>query len=226
MRTLNIIDNGASPDTTSARVLRPYPLATRLYGRVRFQILSPRFLEAIEQHLPESGTVADIGCGFGLFTLYFAARHPRCNFIGLDLNRKRIFQARAATLELGLSNVRFECRDATGVSLPDNLSAAITIDLLHHMPPVAGHELITNIHARLSPGGTYLLKEIDTRARSKLFFTYVLDCVVSPDDDYYYRSEKVWREVLKETGFEGLHSYPLTNYIPFPHFLMIARKPH
>jgi hypothetical protein len=109
--------------------------------------------------------------------------------------------------------------------LPEHLSAAFTIDLLHHMPPAAGHALLANIHARLSPGSPYLLKEIDTHNRPKLYFTYLLDCVMAPRDDYYYRSSAVWREVLTRVGFEGLHSYPLTNYIPFPHFLTIGRRP-
>ena len=33
-----------------------------------------RFLEEIEQYLPDHGTILDLGCGFGLFSLYIAAR--------------------------------------------------------------------------------------------------------------------------------------------------------
>ena len=48
----------------------------RAYCWARFLVLRQRFLEEIGQYLPPSGPVLDIGCGFGLFSLYYAATGP------------------------------------------------------------------------------------------------------------------------------------------------------
>ena len=66
----------------------------------RFKILRQSFLEEIGQYLPSSGTVLDIGCGFGLFSLYYAKRFPHLNILGIDYNSKRIEMARRAASKL------------------------------------------------------------------------------------------------------------------------------
>jgi predicted RNA methylase len=49
------------------------PGIIRLYCFVRFKIIHLRFLEEIEQYLPNEGDILDLGCGFGLFALYIAS---------------------------------------------------------------------------------------------------------------------------------------------------------
>jgi tRNA/tmRNA/rRNA uracil-C5-methylase (TrmA/RlmC/RlmD family) len=80
----------------------------------RFWILRQRFLDEIGQYLPATGRVLDVGCGFGLFSLYFASVGPRLTLHGIDRNARRIAQARRAAARLGLGNVRYENEDATG----------------------------------------------------------------------------------------------------------------
>ena len=76
-------------------IVRAYddPLV-RAYCWARFWILRQRFLDEIGQYLPESGCVLDIGCGFGLFSLYYAATGPGRFVRGVDLSARRIAQAR------------------------------------------------------------------------------------------------------------------------------------
>ena len=72
---------------TVKRIIRAYddPIV-RAYCWARFGILRQRFLDEIGQYLPEAGPVLDIGCGFGLFSLYYAATGPRRFVRGLDLS--------------------------------------------------------------------------------------------------------------------------------------------
>jgi 2-polyprenyl-3-methyl-5-hydroxy-6-metoxy-1,4-benzoquinol methylase len=59
------------------RVISAYDdLVIRAYCRGRFLILRGRFLDEIGQYLPEEGTILDVGCGFGLFSLYYAQLLP------------------------------------------------------------------------------------------------------------------------------------------------------
>src|ERR1700756_4243097 len=94
-------------------VIRAYEdRIVRAYCWVRFWILRQRFLDEIGQYLPESGPVLDIGCGFGLFSLYYAATAPARFVRGVDVNGRRIAMARAAAGRLGLDNVAYETGDA------------------------------------------------------------------------------------------------------------------
>src|SRR5437867_11616775 len=58
----------------------------RAYCWARFWILRQRFLDEIGQYLPAEGPVLDLGCGFGLFSLYYAATGPRRLLRGIDVN--------------------------------------------------------------------------------------------------------------------------------------------
>ena len=64
-----------------ARVIAAYDAPIiRAYSRGRFLILRQRFLDEIGQYLPDEGVVLDVGCGFGLFSLYYAQLVPGARF--------------------------------------------------------------------------------------------------------------------------------------------------
>lgn len=224
---LNIIESVTVTSHRGAakRILRGYPFWSRLYAAIRFLIIPQPFLDAVEQHLPAHGTVLDIGCGFGLFTLYLALKRPQCDFIGLDLSERRIAQAQRAAELLQVTNVQFICADLGEKDLPTQLNAAYCLDLLHHMTPSAGDKLIDRIAASLAPGGRLIIKDITTRPRLMLYFTFLLDLLMNPADSFYYRSDEVWRARLAQSGFISLAVYPLRNFLPYPHFMLVGQKP-
>ena len=106
----------------------------RAYCWGRFAILRQRFLDEIGQYLPPSGTVLDIGCGFGLFSLYYAATGAGRLMRGVDLNPRRIALARRAAARLGLENVVYEEGDARGFKGDTEVAAAYMLDIVHHVP--------------------------------------------------------------------------------------------
>ena len=124
---------------TVKRIIRAYddPIV-RAYCWVRFGILRQRFLDEIGQYLPEAGPVLDIGCGFGLFSLYYAATGPRRFVRGLDLSGGRIALARRAAARLGLDNVAYEEADARDFKGDGEVAAAYMLDIVHHVPPRDG----------------------------------------------------------------------------------------
>src|SRR5256712_9813192 len=102
----------------------------RAYCWARFLVLRQRFLEEIGQYLPDEGPVLDIGCGFGLFSLYYAATAPRRFVRGLDMNGRRIALARRVAARLGIDNVAYsegDARDFKGVS---EVSGPYIVDLV------------------------------------------------------------------------------------------------
>ena len=93
-------------------VIRAYDdPVVRAYCWGRFWILRQRFLDEIGQYLPARGRVLDLGCGFGLFSLYYASVHPGLTVEGFDRNARRIGMAQAAAERLGLGNVRYQVGD-------------------------------------------------------------------------------------------------------------------
>ncbi len=64
--------------------------------------------------LPRIGaatTVLDFGCGVGILTTLYARHCPETQFVGIDRSPGSIAVAQSKAHELGLANVRFECRD-------------------------------------------------------------------------------------------------------------------
>lgn len=206
------------------RLLRSLSGLTRLYSLVRFQIIPAQFLLCIDQHLPDSGRVVDLGCGFGLFTLWFAQRRPQCQFVGIDSSARRIRAAQLLAETLGVRNATFECGDVV-LCETGSINGAYCIDLLHHIPPEASERLLRRLFERLDPNGKIVVKDVTTRPRAMLYFTYVLDFLVSPKDTFYYRDATLWSALLGDIGFRSLYWHPLRNFLPYPHFLLVGSKP-
>src|SRR2546426_12258684 len=98
---------------TVRNIIRAYDdPSVRAYCWTRFWVLRQRFLDEIGQYLPESGPVPDVGCGFGLFSLYYAATGPGRFVRGVDVNGRRIAMARRAAARLTIDNVAYEEADA------------------------------------------------------------------------------------------------------------------
>src|SRR5437773_1898000 len=126
----------------------------RAYCWARFLVLRQRFLEEIGQYLPPSGPVLDIGCGFGLFSLYYAATGPGRVVRGLDLSARRIAMARRAARRLGLENVAYELGDARDFKGDSEVAAAYMLDIVHHVPPESVPALPAQLRRCPSPTGS------------------------------------------------------------------------
>jgi len=159
---------------------------TRMYCRMRFVILRQRFLEEIGQYLPDAGNVLDVGCGFGLFALYFAGTNPKIHVHGLDLNRARIEQARMVARTLGVTNVTFEVGDARDLRWQGGLDAVYMLDLIHHIHRQSARQLLERLADRLHSGGRLIVKDIDTAPRYKTAFTWLLDWIMSGGEPVDY----------------------------------------
>ena len=205
-------------------IIRAYddPLV-RAYCWVRFGILRQRFLDEIGQYLPESGPVLDIGCGFGLFSLYYAATAPARFVRGVDVNARRIAMARRAAARLTIDNVAYEEGDARHFKGDGEVAAAYMLDIVHHIPPDTVPPLLRGLHACLSPGGVLLVKDVDTRPAPKRWFTWTLDKLMAPTTPVRYWSAEELGGALRAAGFE-VRRHAMLDYLPYPHILYIATK--
>jgi cyclopropane fatty-acyl-phospholipid synthase-like methyltransferase len=194
----------------------------RAYCWVRFGILRQRFLDEIGQYLPPSGPVLDIGCGFGLFSLYYAATEPGRLVRGLDLDGRRIALARRAAARLGLDNVAYEVGDARDFKGDGEVSAAYMLDIVHHVPPASVPPLLRALRRCLPPGGRLLVKDVDTRPAPKRWFTWLLDRAMAPATPVRYWSAEELTGALTAAGFE-VRRHLMVDVLPYPHVLYVCQ---
>jgi cyclopropane fatty-acyl-phospholipid synthase-like methyltransferase len=187
----------------------------------RFWILRQRFLDEIGQYLPEEGPVLDIGCGFGLFSLYYAATRRRRFVRGLDVNGRRIALARRAAARLGLDNVAYEVGDARDFKGDGEVSAAYMLDIIHHVPAASVPPLLRALRRCLPAGGRLLVKDVDTRPAPKRWFTWLLDRAMAPATPVRYWSAEELTRALTDAGF-GVHRHLMVDLLPYPHVLYVC----
>ena len=206
------------------RVIRAYddPIV-RAYCWIRFWILRQRFLDEIGQYLPPSGPVLDIGCGFGLFSLYYAATGPARFVRGIDLNARRIAMARRAAARLSIENVAYEEGDARTFKGDSEVAAAYMLDIVHHIAPETVPPLLWRLHACLAPGGVLVLKDVDTRPAPKRWFTWALDKLMAPTAPVRYWSGDELAAALRGAGFE-VRRHAMLDFLPYPHVIYIATR--
>jgi cyclopropane fatty-acyl-phospholipid synthase-like methyltransferase len=193
----------------------------RAYCWARFLVLRQRFLEEIGQYLPPSGAVLDIGCGFGLFSLYYAATAPGRFVRGLDLSARRIATARRAAQRLGLDNVTYELGDARDFKGDTEVAAAYMLDIVHHVPPATVPALLAQLRRCLPPGGRLLVKDVDTRPAAKRWFTWALDRLMAPRTPVRYWSTEELTAALERAGFR-VHRHLMVDVLPYPHVLYVC----
>jgi SAM-dependent methyltransferase len=207
---------------TVKRIIRAYddPIV-RAYCWARFGILRQRFLDEIGQYLPEAGPVLDIGCGFGLFSLYYAATGPRRFVRGLDVSSGRIALARRAAGRLGLDNVAYEEGDARDFKGDGEVAAAYMLDIVHHVPAATVPPLFRALRASLPVGGRLLVKDVDTHPVIKRWFTWALDRAMAPRTPVHYWSVDELSGALADAGF-AVHRHLMVDVLPYPHVLYVC----
>jgi len=195
----------------------------RAYCWARFTILRQRFLDEIGQYLPSAGAVLDIGCGFGLFSLYYAATGPARLLRGVDLNPRRIALARRAAARLGLENVAYAETDARDFKGDSEVAAAYMLDIVHHVPPASVPPLLRQLHRAVMPGGTLLVKDVDTRPAPKRWFTWTLDKMMDPRAPVRYWPADELSAALETVGFT-VRRHLMVDVLPYPHILYVCTR--
>jgi SAM-dependent methyltransferase len=205
-------------------VIRAYDdWIVRGYCWGRFWILRQRFLDEIGQYLPERGRVLDLGCGFGLFSLYYASIRPGLRLEGFDRNARRVAMARAAARKLGLTNVRYEAGDVMDFRGVEAFDAAYMLDIVHHIPEEAVRPLLEQVAKILPAGGRLLIKDVDRRPVYKRWFTHALDKVMDPGSPVRYWDAEALTRLLGEVGF-SVHRHLMVDFLPYPHILYICER--
>jgi 16S rRNA G1207 methylase RsmC len=99
---------------------------------------------------PESGTVLDLGCGWGPIAIAMARRAPRADVWAVDVNQRALALTAA---NARIADVRVNCAS------PDDIPSELRFATIWSNPPIrvgkqALHELLGTWLPRLAPDGT------------------------------------------------------------------------
>lgn len=217
-------ERGRLARETVRRIIRSYgDPVIRLYSLIRFTILRQPFLDEIGQYLPRQGHILDLGCGFGLFSLYYSMLERDRTLTGVDFNARRIERARESARKLNVTNVEYEASNAVEWRGKRRFDAIYMLDLIHHLPAGEVSGFVEKVSSLLLPGGVLVIKDVAHRPYFKMLFTLVLDrLMVGWEPIRYWPPEEV-EELLEGLGFEVIH-HRLNDFLPYPHILYVARQ--
>ncbi len=124
-----------------------------VFGKRRLDPGTRLLLENVE--LPETGTILDLGCGWGAIGTAVARRAPRCWVYLVDINQRAVDLARANLARNGVRNAEVLAGDGLAPV------GGLCFDLILTNPPVrAGkavlYRLMAEAAAHLRPGGRFV----------------------------------------------------------------------
>jgi len=104
--------------------------------------------------LPESGTVADVGCGYGPIGIFIALKNPNLKVYMLDVDKKAVYFSSRNVKRYKLDDRVFVIRSDIFSALPKE----VKFNGIYSNPPLkAGKEFIIKLanesHERLEKGG-------------------------------------------------------------------------
>jgi 2-polyprenyl-3-methyl-5-hydroxy-6-metoxy-1,4-benzoquinol methylase len=213
------------PSATRAlmRIAAALPPVERAYAIVRFLILRVKLLAVMDLLLPAEGRILDVGCGFGLWTAYFAQMQPGRVITGVDPAARRIAMARRVAERVG-AHADFVAEDVRSTTVHGPFAAAYVLDVLHHIPREDQRPVLERLRDLLEPGGVLVIKDITTEPWVGLKFTEVLDrAMVGLDEPLAYRHHHEWRALLVELGFR-VRVVRVPDVLPYPHVVLACTR--
>jgi cyclopropane fatty-acyl-phospholipid synthase-like methyltransferase len=195
-----------------------YPLYwPRIYAYLRTKILP---VVEIEESIPREGKILDVGCGYGVTTIYFALTCDKRRLIGSELVDKRIMIA--SNVSAGIPNVSFIVKNLIGTT-EESFDSIVAIDLLHHITDADKAQFIDGCRKTLAHDGILVIKDIDKSPYLKYAWNYLHDKLMTNGDTLYFYSADQIKDLLLKNGFNILEEHRLKSLF-YPHVLIVCKK--
>ena len=120
-------------------------------------------VDGLTERLRDGIDVLDVGCGSGLAMVQLAEAFPNSRFTGVDISVEALKRGRAEARRRGITNVRFEQRDATQMWYENQFDLVTTFDSVHDQRDPAA--MLGEIFRALKQNGTYLMQDIASSSR-------------------------------------------------------------
>jgi SAM-dependent methyltransferase len=129
----------------------------------------PVFAAAYDLLKDSTEPLLDVGCGVGLLAFYLRERGVESQVVGLDSDGRKIRQGIVAARKYsGVELVEHDVRNP----LPPWRGNVALLDVVHYLAPADQQVLLTELAARVAPGGLLLLRDAPREPTARCWMTY------------------------------------------------------
>ena len=130
----------------------------------------PVFPAAFELLIQSGQPILDVGCGVGLLAFYLRERGSDARVVGIDTDGRKIRQGVAAA-HARYTGIEFIEHDARKELPPFHGNVAL-LDVLHYLAPADQATLLSELAARIAPGGLLVLRDAPRERTARFWATY------------------------------------------------------
>jgi uncharacterized protein (DUF2062 family)/SAM-dependent methyltransferase len=171
-----------------------------------------------------SGTVVDLGCGYGMALSFAAFGDSSRRLVGCDLDAHRIAVARQALSSL---NADLRVADVRGLDLPP-AGLILILDVLQYLPSEEQLGLLKRCCVALAPEGKLIFRVHDRERGVWSAITLAFDRIIFACGRAGTRPLTLpageYCGVLETAGMQ-VEERRFRNHLPLAHILFIAKKP-
>jgi uncharacterized protein (DUF2062 family)/2-polyprenyl-3-methyl-5-hydroxy-6-metoxy-1,4-benzoquinol methylase len=193
-------------------------------GFVRWKMRLDRIFSLLAAEDLGSGTVVDLGCGYGLALIFAAFGERGRRLEGCDLNVHRIAVAEEA---LGGFDAKVSVQDVRDFVLPP-AGLILILDVLQYLSVEEQLALLKRCCAALEPGGRLIFRVHDRERGVWTALTLGLDRLIFSSERAGVRPTVLaaaqYRAALQEAGM-AVEERRFRNRLPLAHILFLARRP-
>lgn len=193
-------------------------------GFVRWKLRLDRIFELLAAENLGSGTVVDLGCGYGAALCFAAFGDNRRRLVGCDLDAHRIAVARQA---LGTLNAEVTVADIRHFELPP-AGLILILDVLQYLPVPEQHALLQRCCSALAADGILLFRVHDGERGLRSVISMAFERLIFACEGNRFRPRMLsiaeYRSTLEHAGMQ-LEERRFRNRLPLAHVLFVAKKP-
>jgi len=193
-------------------------------GFVRWKLRLDRIFGLLAGEDLGSGTVVDLGCGYGMALSFAAFGDSSRRLVGCDLDAHRIAVARQA---LSALNADLSVADVRGLDLPP-AGLILILDVLQYLPADEQLGLLKRCCSALVAQGILIFRVHDRERGLRSTITMAFDRIIFACGRAGVRPLTLpaaeYSRVLKIAGMQ-VEERRFRNRLPLAHILFIARKP-
>jgi cyclopropane-fatty-acyl-phospholipid synthase len=119
-------------------------------------------LTAGRARIEDGHTILDMGCGWGAFSLYAAARFPRSRILGVSNSNSQRQYIEGQAKERGLSNLRIVTADINEFDPGESFDRIVSVEMMEH---VRNYQLLLSRVASWMNPGAFFFVHIFTHSR-------------------------------------------------------------
>ncbi len=108
-------------------------------------------LYALRADLADGQQILDLGCGWGSFSLWAAARYRQAQITALSNSHSQAAYIRSQARQRGLGNLRVITADVNELDLPGQFQRIVSVEMFEHVRNY--EQLLARIAEALVPGG-------------------------------------------------------------------------